>query len=152
MPFSCFLLAQRDGIRIDFPLHCCVEDAGCGLQSLSSATKMLQNLSLNLAGFGDRHRERQGWQGRDLVLVWSSHTGCCCTFLDLWLSFFIVFFFFSLPELCFSSTMSIGLEMAFNWDGKAYGLFVQELDEMVYEIHNCPLLFLDSSISTVISK
>lgn len=108
MPFSCFLLAQRDGSRIGFPLACCVEDAGCELQNLSSAIKMPPDLSVNLAGLGDRHRERQGW------LVWDSHTGCYCTFLYLWRSFFIVLSFFSFPALCFSSISSIGLEMALN--------------------------------------
>lgn len=38
-------MAQGDGPGIkDFPFACCVENAGCELQSLSSAIKMHQNL------------------------------------------------------------------------------------------------------------
>lgn len=43
------------------------------------------------------------------------------------LSVHVFFFFFFFPELCFSSTISIGLEISFNLK-KAYGLFIQELD------------------------
>lgn len=114
MPFRCFLLAQRDRSTIDFPLACCVEDAGCELQNLSSAMKMLPNLSSNLAGFGDRHRERQGWPGRGLELVLGFPYRMLLHIPLSVVVFFIVFSFFSFPELCFSSTLSIGLEMALN--------------------------------------
>lgn len=133
MLFFFFFTAQRDrnGIKA-FPLTCRVANAGCELRSLSSAVKMHQNwfvfeplcflLSPDILVTGAMRGEcgRAGfWRLSGVTMPYIvAHS------LSMDVLFFFSFFF---PELCFSSTVSIGLEMAFNLK-KACGLFIQELD------------------------
>lgn len=127
-------MAPRDGNGIkDFPLACCVENGGCELQSLSSAIKMHQNffvseplffpLSPDVLMTGTVRGKGGGAGFWRLAGVMMQYVVAHSLSVDVF--FFLLFFFF--PELCFSSAISIRLEMAFNLK-KAYGLFIQELN------------------------